>query len=157
MDKPKIMIPAELELFMKAVPILIVWILMLLWLWSKVEHKLGTVRLDGRGDEAFRKLREILDSKGFSKLGVDEKARRIRIKGVLKIIDVILWRCWSKEIIFQVIDDSPNSKLSVTCRPSPYRITASPANANYVSRESLDQLLEELTNSLSPTGSHRPS
>ena len=74
----------------------------------------------------------------------DEDARRIKIKGVLKIVDVILWRCWSKEIIFQVIDDSSNTRLTVTCRASPYRFTASGENPNYLSRESLDHILEEL-------------
>ncbi len=142
--KPKIMIPIDLELLKKAVPILVVWGLIISWLWSRVEHPLRTVQLDGRGDEAFRKLREIIDRKGFSKLEEDEDARRIKIKGVLKIVDVILWRCWSKEIIFQVIDDSFNTKLTVTCKPSPYRITASRESPNYLSRESLDRILEEL-------------
>ena len=142
--KPKTMIPIDLELLKKAVPILVVWGLIISWLWSRVEHPLRTVQLDGRGDEAFRKLREIIDRKGFSKLEEDEDARRIKIKGVLKIVDVILWRCWSKEIIFQVIDDSFNTKLTVTCKPSPYRITASRESPNYLSRESLDHILEEL-------------
>ena len=63
---------------------------------------------------------------------------------MLKIVDVILWRCWSKEIIFQVIDDSFNTKLTVTCKPSHYRITASRESPDYLSRESLDHILEEL-------------
>ena len=42
--------------------------LIISWLWSKVEHPLKTVQLDGRGDEVFQKLREIIDRKGFSKL-----------------------------------------------------------------------------------------
>src|SRR5439155_9985030 len=39
---------------------LVVWGLIISWLWSRVEHPLRTVQLDGRGDEAFRKLREII-------------------------------------------------------------------------------------------------
>lgn len=142
------MIPIDLELFKMLVPILVVVGALILFLWSRVEHPLRTVQLDSTGDEAFRKLREMIHRKGFTKLEEDERARRIKIKGVLKIVDLILYRCWSKDIIFQVVDDSSNTKLTVTCRPSPFRITASRKNPNYFSRESLDHFLEEMTASL---------
>lgn len=142
------MIPIDLELFKTLMPIVVALWALILFLWSRVEHPLRTVQLGSRGDEAFRKLKEMIHRKGFTKLEENEGARRIKIKGVLKIVDLLLYRCWSKEIIFQLIDDSSSTKLTVTCRPSPFRITASDKNPNYFSRESLDRFLEELTASL---------
>jgi len=142
------MIPIDLELFKILLPILVAVGALILFLWSRVEHPLRTVQLGSRGDEAFRKLKEMIHRKGFTTLEENERTRKIKIKGVLKIVDLILYRCWSKEIIFHVIDDSSSAKLVVSCRPSPFRITTSHKNPDYLSRESLDHFLEEMTASL---------
>jgi len=139
------MIPIDLGLFKMLVPIIVAVGALILFLWSRVEHPLRTLQLGSSSDKAFQKLREVIREKGFSKLEEDESSGRIRIKGTLKIVDFILYRCWSKEIIFQVTGDKSSSKLTVTCKPSPFRITASLRNPNYLSQERLDDLLKEIT------------
>jgi len=139
------MIPINLELFKILMPIVVELWALIFFLWSRVEHPLRTLQLDGSGNEVVGKLREAIHRKGFTKLEEDEKRQRIKIKGILKIVDVLLYRCWSKEIIFQVIGHDSPAKLVVTCKPSGFRITASSKNPDYLSRESLDHFLEELT------------
>jgi len=146
------MIPMDLELFKMLMPIVVLLWALIFFLWSRVEHPLKTAQLDSNADEAFRKLKEVIHREDFTKLEEDDRARRITIKGFLKIVDLILYRCWSKEIIFHVIDDDSSTKLVVTCRPSPLRITTSPRNPNYLSQASLDHLLEEIAVSLKSRG-----
>lgn len=138
------MLPVDFELLKMLAPALLLGAALIMFLWSKVEHPLKTIYLASNSEEAFTKLKAEIRKRGFEKLEENEKARRIRIKGILKIIDVILYRCWSKEIIFQVIDERPGVKLTVTCKPSPFRIAASPKNSNYFSRESFERFLDEL-------------
>lgn len=142
------MFPIDLELFKTLIPIVLVAWGLILFFWSRVEHPLRTIQLESTGDKAFERVRELIHGKGFLKLEEDETAKRIRIKGMLKIVDLILYRCWSKEIIFHVIDENSRAKLSVTCKPSPLRITASPSNPYYLTYDGLDRFLQEIVASL---------
>jgi hypothetical protein len=133
----------ELERMLAPI-VLGLWAL-IFFLWSRVEQPLRTVQLEIRDDIAFTKLKQLIHEKGFSKLGEDERSKRISIKGVLKVVDVILWRCWSNEVIFRLKSDNSHSKLTVSCKVSPFRATASRTNPNYLSYEMLDQFLNEFT------------
>jgi len=156
------MIPIDIELFKTLVPIMVVLGGLVLFLWSKVEHPLRTHQLNASADEAFKIVRETIHRKGFVRLEEDVEARTIKIKGILKIVDVILYRCWSKEIMFHIVDLDSKSKLVVTCKLSPFRITASSSNPNYLSRGSFDGVLDEVDASLknkekSPAPSEAPT
>jgi hypothetical protein len=141
-------VPLDLETLKIFGPIILgLWTLILL-LWSFVEQPLRRVRLEAGSDFAFQELRRLIDAKGFQKVADDEGSKRIRVKGTLKIVDVILWRCWTKEIIFHVTNKNSSSELLVSGKISPFRATASRKRPDYFSYELLDEFLNELITDL---------
>lgn len=138
------MVPVDLDLFRVGAPLLLAVVIIIFFLWSIVEHPLRTQHLDMAADAAFARLKDLIKRRGLFTVEQNEEEKRIRVRAVLKIVDFLIYRCWSKELLFRVMDEESRVKLIVSCRPSPFRLTASSKNPHLFSEQKLDQLVNDM-------------
>lgn len=69
------------------------------FLFSHVEQPIATAEIKEQPDQVLMRLAEAVKKEGFPITELDPSQGRMRIKGVRKILDLLLYRCWSKELI----------------------------------------------------------
>ncbi|HEV8341964.1 MAG TPA: hypothetical protein VGR30_06305 [Candidatus Binatia bacterium] len=109
------------EAWLIGAPFLLVMLGAILFLFSRVEQPIGSAEIREHPDEALLRLVEAVKRARFPIKELDPIGRRLRINAVRKILDLVLYRCWSKELIFHVGGDK---RLLVAGKPSPWRAYA---------------------------------
>lgn len=111
------------------------------FLFSHVEQPIATAEIKEQPDQVLMRLAEAVKKEGFPITELDPSQGRMRIKGVRKILDLLLYRCWSKELIFQV---EGGNRLAVKGKPSSWRGYARPTTPYLMTDESLKRIVAEV-------------
>ena len=135
--------PIDIGLFIWVAPILLGLWGVIYFLSTFVEHPIREILIHADDSEVYKILKEVINREGLAKLEENEDMKRIKIKGRIKFINWILYRCWSKELIFQVDKTNCKTKLLVKATISGW-FTVSSKDSNYFSQERLDRLLAEV-------------
>jgi len=117
----------------------------LFFLFSRVEQPIVSAEIRRQPDEALARLVEAVKREGFSISELDPSQRRLRIKAVRKILDLLLYRCWSKELIFYVDGEK---RLVVAGKPNPWRAHATATTPNLMTDEKLQIIVAEVADDL---------
>jgi hypothetical protein len=118
---------------------------MLLFLFSRVEQPIASAAIRQQPDETLLRLVEAIKREGFSITDLDRSKHRLRIKAVRKILDLLLYRCWSKELIFYVDGEK---RLVVAGKPNPWRAHATATTPNLMTDEKLQTIVAEIADDL---------
>lgn len=133
------------EMWVVGAVILLLMCAAILALFSRVEQPIATAEIKGQPDQVLLRLAEAVKREGFPIKDLDPSQGRLRIEGVRKILDLLLYRCWSKELIFQV---EGGSRLAVKGKPSPWRGYASPTTPCFMTDEKLQRIVAEVADDL---------
>ena len=118
-------------------PLLIIFGGIVIFLFSRVEQPIARAKMREQREESLLHLAEVLKRQGFPIKEVDRNKSQLRIEAERKLLDLVLRRIWSKELVFRI---ESNNDLLVVGKPWAWNAKTRPLMTD----DQLQQIMSEV-------------